>query len=142
MRFRIKLILFLLFKYISLSFYHTSFLIFLIHAHIYFIIFSCSFISSLSLSSFSILILFLIPRNFRSPSFRTLVAWIIIASGGLLLSRETMSTRNLQEGGPGLPRFDGSRGKRHRFFVGRDAAFFLSNIVGHEKAAVARQSCS
>lgn len=38
-----------------------------------------------------------------------------------------MSTRNLQEGGTGLPRFDESRGKRHGFFVGRDAAFSLGH---------------
>lgn len=41
--------------------------------------------------------------------------------------RETMNSRDQQEGRSGLPRFDGSRGKRYGFFVGRNAAFCLKH---------------
>lgn len=51
-----------------------------------------------------------------------------------------MSTRNLQEGGTGLPRSD-HVGNVVAFLLGA-TQLFLSNIVGHEKAAVARQSYS
>jgi len=66
--------------------------------------------------------------SLRSPSFRTLVARMIIASGGLLLFRETMSTRQ-SVGWQGLPRFDGSRGKRRGFFLPDAMQLFLSSIV-------------
>lgn len=115
---------FLILLYCKFMFiYLSSFFFFFLHLFLR----SLSLFLSLSHSFFTALLSDSL--QFSPSSFRTLVALIIIASSGLLLFRETMSTRNLQKGELGLPRFGGSRGKHRGFFVGRNAAF-LSNIVG------------
>lgn len=66
-------------------------------------------------------------HNLFSPSFHVLAVEVLIASGGLSLSRETKSTRDQQEGKSNLPRLNGLRGKRPGLFVVRNAAFCLKH---------------